>query len=344
MSRPPLLEVRGLAVHFVRRPALAERLAGTRPGILRALDGVDLALPAGAALGLVGESGSGKTTLGRVIVGLESPTAGEVLFRGQPIAAAGMASRPQPRAIQMVFQDPYSSLNPRMTVGAALAEPMRTHRLVPPAEIAGRVGELLGQVGLAPAMAERRPGALSGGQRQRVSLARALAMRPTLLVLDEPVSALDVSIQAQILRLLQDLRDRLALTMLFIAHELGVVRAVSTHIAVMYLGRIVEAGPADAVFAAPGHPYTQGLIAAAPRLAGRRRARRAAVLAGEVPSPLAIPPGCRFHPRCPMAEGICRSEPPPLVRLSEHHTSACHFAARSRAPVVSSQREHASHV
>jgi oligopeptide/dipeptide ABC transporter ATP-binding protein len=339
----PLLEVRGLAVHFTRRPGLAERVAGARPRLLRALDGVDLSLEAGAALGLVGESGSGKTTLGRVLAGLEAPTAGEVRFRGEVIAAPGRAPRPRPRDIQMVFQDPYSSLNPRMSVGAALAEPMRVHGLVEAAKAAGAVADLLAQVGLSPAMAERRPAALSGGQRQRVSLARALAVGPSLVVLDEPVSALDVSVQAQILKLLQDLRRRLSLTMVFIAHELGVVRAVSTHIAVMYLGRIMECGTVDEVFGRPSHPYTQGLLAAAPKLAPRRE-RRTAVLAGEAPSPLAVPPGCRFHPRCPRAEAVCRSEAPPVVRVGPTHTSACHFAEPQGAAVPIRSAERRVHV
>jgi oligopeptide/dipeptide ABC transporter ATP-binding protein len=321
----PLLEVRDLAVQFGGRRSLTDRLRGHTPQVLRALDGVDLSIPSGTVLGLVGESGSGKTTLGRVLVGLEAPTRGEVRFRGEPIAMAGKPATPRPRAIQMVFQDPYSSLNPRMTVGAALAEAMRVHDLVPPAQEEDAVDRLLAEVGLGSAIAGRRPAALSGGQRQRVSLARALAVQPSLLVLDEPVSALDVSIQAQIIKLLDGLRRQRGIAMVFIAHELGVVRAISTHIAVMYLGKIMEAGPIDQVFHQPGHPYTEGLLAAAPRL-GTGRRHRVPVVTGEAPSPLELPTGCRFHPRCPRAAAICRREPPPMVRLGEDHVSACHFA------------------
>jgi oligopeptide/dipeptide ABC transporter ATP-binding protein len=321
----PLLDIRDLAVHFKGRRTLTDRLSGRQPGVLRALDGVDLLVPAGAVLGLVGESGSGKTTLGRVLVGLQVPTRGEVVFQGKPIAQAGKRPRPMPRAIQMVFQDPYSSLNPRMTIGAALVEPMVVHELVARGAADSAVRTLLTDVGLGEAMAGRLPAALSGGQRQRVSLARALAVQPSLLVLDEPVSALDVSIQAQILQLLSELRERLGLAMVFIAHELGVVHEISTHIAVMYLGKIMEFGSVSQVFHQPGHPYTEGLLAAAPKLEAGRRRRRPMVM-GEAPSPLNIPAGCRFHPRCPKVDAICRNQSPPLVQLSQGHTSACHFA------------------
>jgi oligopeptide/dipeptide ABC transporter ATP-binding protein len=333
-----LLEVCDVAVQFGGGHSLADRLTGRRPTVLRALDGVDLSLEKGAVLGLVGESGSGKTTLGRVLVGLQAPTSGGVRFAGKLIAQAGKPARPMPRAIQMVFQDPYSSLNPRMTVGAALGEAMRVHGLVSANASAEAVRHLLGEVGLGAAMADRRPAALSGGQRQRVSLARALAVQPSLLVLDEPVSALDVSIQAQIIKLLSDLRSRLGISMVFIAHELGVVRAISTHIAVMYLGKIMEAGPVDDVFGQPSHPYTEALLAAAPRLGAGRR-KRVPLLTGEAPSPLNVPAGCRFHPRCPKAAAICRSTEPPVVRVGETHFSACHFAeprasAATIAPTV----------
>ena len=321
----PLLQTRELAVHFPTSFGLAERLRGGERRVLKALDGINLAVPQGAVLGLVGESGSGKTTFGRVLVGLEAPTAGEVMFREAVVASGGKKMRPMPRDIQMVFQDPYSSLNPRMTIGGALAEAMRVHRIAPRQEIGDAVRQLLSEVGLGDSMAARLPGALSGGQRQRVSLARALAVQPSLLVLDEPVSALDVSIQAQIIKLLNDLRERHGLTMIFIAHELGVVRAISTHVAVMYLGKIMETGPVDEVFGAASHPYTQGLLAAAPRLGAGVR-KRVPVVGGDIPSPLNIPFGCRFHPRCPKASSICRSEAPPFVSMSESHVSACHFA------------------
>lgn len=321
----PLLEIRNLAVHFEGRRHLTDRLSGRQPHLLRALDGVDLQVPAGSVLGLVGESGSGKTTLGRVLVGLQVPTEGEVLFLGKPIARPDKAARPNPRAIQMVFQDPYSSLNPRMTIGAALAEPMLVHGLVARQATDAAVRALLTEVGLGETMAQRLPAALSGGQRQRASLARAIAVQPSLLVLDEPVSALDVSIQAQILKLLTEMRERLGLAMVFIAHELGVVYAISTHIAVMYLGKIIEFGPVAQVFGQPGHPYTEGLLAASPRIGAGRR-RRTPMVMGEPPSPLNIPTGCRFHPRCPKAAAICREQPPPRVQLALDHMSVCHFA------------------
>ncbi|MEM7021803.1 MAG: ABC transporter ATP-binding protein [Pseudomonadota bacterium] len=339
----PLLEVLDLAVAFGGQPSLKSRLTGHSPPALRALDGVDLSVPAGTVLGLVGESGSGKTTLGRVLVGLEAPTRGEVRFRGEAIAMAGKPATPRPRAIQMVFQDPYSSLNPRMAIGAALSEAMRVHDLVPREQRETAVHQLLAEVGLAAAMADRRPAALSGGQRQRASLARALAVQPDLLVLDEPVSALDVSIQAQIIKLLDGLRRRRGIAMVFIAHELGVVRAISTHIAVLYLGKIMEAGPIDRVFQRPGHPYTKGLLAAAPRLGAGRR-HRVPVVTGEAPSPLEVPSGCRFHPRCPKVAAICRRTPPPMVALGDSHISACHFAetiAASAAPELPKQANHA---
>lgn len=330
----PLLEIRDLAVQFAGRRSPADWLVGRRPRVLRALDGVDLAVTAGTVIGLVGESGSGKTTLGRVLVGLEAPTHGEVRFAGEAIAIAGKPATPRPRAIQMVFQDPYSSLNPRMTIGTALAEAMQVHGLVTRQQSAAAVRELLDEVGLGAGFAERRPAALSGGQRQRVSLARALAVQPSLLVLDEPVSALDVSIQAQIIKLLGELRRRLGITMVFIAHELGVVRAISTHIAVMYLGRIMEAGPVERVFSRPGHPYTEGLLAAAPRPGVGRRHRKPMVT-GEAPSPFAVPTGCRFHPRCPKAAALCRTQPPPLVQLGDGHVSACHFTPPQVASAAS---------
>ena len=228
--------------------------------------------------------------------------------------------------MQLVFQDPYSSLNPRFTVRQTLGEVLRFHEVCSEAEVTDEVARLLEMVGLSTDMAGRRPVALSGGQRQRVGLARALALRPKLLVLDEPVAALDVSIQAQVLNLLESLRDELGLTMLFIAHELSVVRHMSTRVAVMYLGEFVEIGTSREIFELASHPYTQSLLRAVPRLVPKRR-RREAVLKGDVPSPLAIPPGCPFHPRCPRAEAICREVKPPETRISNTHVSRCHFAA-----------------
>jgi oligopeptide/dipeptide ABC transporter ATP-binding protein len=294
--------------------------------VVRAVDGVSLAVDSREVLGLVGESGSGKTTVGRAILGLYPATVGRILFKGQDLSALRRAALSSfRRKVQMVFQDPYSSLNPRLPIGDAIAEVLRFHRIVPESEIGTEVQRLLGLVGLLPDMAGRRPRSLSGGQRQRVGLARALAVRPDFIVLDEPVAALDVSIQAQILNLLRDLGRELGLTMLLIAHELGVVRQMSHRIAVMYLGQIMELGTAEEIFERPRHPYTQGLLKAAPRLRPVKR-QRAAVLQGDIPSPLDIPSGCRFRTRCPIAVARC-AEPPPEVALSVTHMARCHFAA-----------------
>jgi oligopeptide/dipeptide ABC transporter ATP-binding protein len=256
---------------------------------------------------------------------LVEPTSGSIHFEGQDLLALGRDDlRRIRRRLQMVFQDPFSSLNPRMSVEQALAEPLRFHRICDDAEVAGRVAELLRLVGLAPELAGRWPRALSGGQRQRVGLARALALEPGFLVLDEPVAALDVSIQAQILNLLKDLRDRLGLTMLFIAHELSVIRHMSQRVAVMYLGRVVELGPTAEVFERPAHPYTQGLVKAIPQLVPERRHRKP-VLQGEVPSPLHVPTGCRFHTRCPKAQDICRRVSPTMTDMGSGHQAECHF-------------------
>ncbi len=306
---------RGIVDIVQRRPA-------TR---LRAVDGVSLTIQPNETLGLVGESGCGKTTLGRALMRLVEPSAGTIQFEGQDLLSLGRDDlRRMRRRLQMVFQDPFSSLNPRMSVEQALAEALRFHRIRPEAQVQERVAELLLLVGLAPELAGRWPRALSGGQRQRVGLARALALEPGFLVLDEPVAALDVSIQAQILNLLKDLRDRLGLTMLFIAHELSVIRHMSQRVAVMYLGRIVELGPTADVFDRPAHPYTQGLVKAIPQLVPERRHRKP-VLQGEVPSPLDIPSGCRFHTRCPKARDICRQVSPAMTELTTLHQAECHF-------------------
>ena len=297
---------------------------------VRAVDEITLEVREGHTVGVVGESGSGKTTLGLALLRLIS-SQGAINFHGQGIEGLnGKAMRPLRRQMQIVFQDPYSSLNPRMTVGQTIGEVLKFHKICPRRENTAEVAKLLDLVGLSGAMAERYPGTLSGGQRQRVGLARALAVRPSFIVLDEPVAALDVSIQAQILNLLKDLGDELGLTMLFIAHELSVVRHMSSRLAVMYLGKIVEIGAAEAVFTSPSHPYTQGLMKSVPRLIPERR-QRDAVLKGDVPSPINVPSGCRFHPRCPLAQDMCRSTEPPLAQLGGEHSSACHFAEEAKA-------------
>jgi oligopeptide/dipeptide ABC transporter ATP-binding protein len=322
----PVLAIERLVVQFSKSRSAVDLALGRRAPVVRAVDGVSLTVAPREVLGLVGESGSGKTTIGRAILGLHRPSAGHILFEGQDVGALhGAGLRKFRRRVQMVFQDPYSSLNPKLPIGSAIAEVLRFHQIVPAAEVDAEVRRLLGLVGLHSDMAARRPRNLSGGQRQRVGLARGLAVRPGFIVLDEPVAALDVSIQAQILNLLRDLGRELGLTMLLIAHELGVVRHMSNRIAVMYLGQIMEIGTTEEIFERPGHPYTRGLLAAAPRLQPAKR-QRAAVLQGDVPSPLDIPTGCRFRTRCPMAAPRC-TETPPEVVLSATHMARCHFAA-----------------
>ncbi len=321
-SAEPHLEVRGLAMHFPLNASLVRRVRGAPIEVLRAVDGVDLTVARGEALGLVGESGCGKSTLGRCIVGLYEPTEGQVLVDGNVLPAR--RSAPDRRRVQMIFQDPYSSLNPRMTVRQALAELLRVHELVPRASVDARCRELLDLVGLPPSALDAYPRQFSGGQRQRISIARALALEPEILIADEPVSALDVSVQATVLNLLADLRRRLGLTMLFVAHNMSVVRHVCDRVAVMYLGRIVELAAGDALFSDARHPYTQALLRAVPRLAPGHVTARDAVV-GDPPSPVNLPPGCRFNPRCPRAEEICRELDPP-VTYHGAHAAACHFA------------------
>jgi oligopeptide/dipeptide ABC transporter ATP-binding protein len=323
-----LLEIQGLRVEYELRGGLGRRARRLAPEILRAVDGVDLQIARGETLGLVGESGCGKSTLGRAIVGLETPSAGSVRFAGNALGAT--RERAQRRRIQMVFQDPYSSLNPRMTVRQALAELLRAHNMVPREAVDARCRELLDLVGLGARALDAHPRQFSGGQRQRVAIARALALEPELLIADEPVSALDVSVQATVLNLLDELREKLGLTVLLIAHNMAVVRHVSDRVAVMYLGRIVETAGTNALFTNPRHPYTKGLLTAVPRLVPGRASESAGVV-GDPPSPVDPPSGCRFHPRCPIAqEPLCSTEDPPLAAGPglAAHLAACHFAWR----------------
>jgi oligopeptide transport system ATP-binding protein len=295
---------------------------------LRAVDGVTLELMSGETLGLVGESGCGKSTLGRLMLRLYEPTSGRIFFEGRDITELSQTQlRPFRRKMQIIFQDPYSSLNPRMTVRAALAEALRVHGLVGSAsEEEQRIAALLERVGLRPEHMRRYPHEFSGGQRQRIGIARALAVEPRFIVADEPVSALDVSIQAQIVNLLGDLQEELGLSFLFIAHDLHVVEHVSRRVAVMYLGRVVELATSEQIYAEPRHPYTEALLSAAPEPDPHAEKRRL-ILKGDVPSPLDPPSGCAFHPRCPIAEkGLCDREVPALRSLAAGHEVACHLA------------------
>ena len=323
-----LLVVEGVSKRFPARRGMVDMLRGRPRLSVRAVEGVSLEVFQGETLGIVGESGCGKSTLARCLVRLHEPDAGAIRFGGEDVLALeGEARRRFNRRVQMVFQDPQGSLNPRMTVGETLAEALHVHRVVPQAGIAGRVRELLDLVHLPADAAERRPHEFSGGQRQRIGIARALAVEPDLIIADEPVSALDVSVQASIVNLFMELQERLGLTLVFITHDLRLVRHMTHRVAVMYLGRIVEIGPTAELFAAPRHPYTTALMRAVPQIHGGKRGREVAVM-GELPSPLSPPPGCAFHPRCPIAEGRCAEGVPGLEARGGAWGVACSLAAR----------------
>lgn len=329
----PLLEVADLTKYFPISKGLLSRTVGQ----VRAVDGLSFAVAEGEVLGLVGESGCGKTTTGRCVLRLIEPSGGSVKFDGREILRLrGREMRALRRQMQIIFQDPYSSLNPRLTVGSMLTEALKLHGLARGRAARERVAELLTLVGLSPAHATRYPHEFSGGQRQRLGIARALAVRPRLIVADEPVSALDVSIQAQIVNLLRDLQRQMRLTYIFVAHDLSVVEHISDRVAVMYLGRIAEIGDNDAVYKNPRHPYTVSLLSAIPVPDPDRRRQRI-VLGGDVPSPANPPSGCHFHPRCYMAQDICAREDPPLREVLPGHWSACHFAEDDQKLVQAAQ-------
>jgi oligopeptide transport system ATP-binding protein len=327
-----LVEVDNLKVHFPIQAGFFK----TTQGVVRAVDGVTFDVRRGETLGLVGESGCGKSTIGRAMIRLREPTEGTVRFDGVDLTALKTgALRKMRRRMQIIFQDPYGSLDPRMTVGSIVSEPIETHHLADGEAKRERVAELLRLVGLDPKYVSRYPHEFSGGQRQRIGVARALAVEPEFIVCDEPISALDVSIQAQVLNLLTDLRSRLGLTYLFVAHDLSVVKHISDRVAVMYLGKIVEIGPPDQLYSAPGHPYSRALLSAVPVPdPASERKRKRVILKGDVPSPVNPPPGCRFHTRCWLYERLgkpenCRTIDPSLEVLSGEHQAACHYSAEA---------------
>ncbi len=328
----PLVEVKGLYKYFPVRAGLFSRHIAD----VHAVDGVDLRIQHGETLGLVGESGSGKTTVGRLILRLLRASKGSVFYKGRNITELPNSEvRPLRREMQIIFQDPFASLNPRMTVGEIIGEPLKIHHIATGPAALERVSELVRMVGLRSYHVNRYPHEFSGGQRQRIGIARALAVNPRFIVLDEPVSALDVSIQAQVINLLEDLQAQLGLTYLFIAHDLSVIRHISSRVAVMYVGKIAELASRDDLYENPLHPYTQSLLSAIPIPEPRIEARRRRiVLTGDIPSPVYPPSGCRFHTRCPVAFDRCRSEEPPLLRYGDGHYAACHLVQEhdGRAP------------
>ncbi|GGE95267.1 ABC transporter ATP-binding protein [Stappia taiwanensis] len=325
----PLLRLEGVSKRFTKHLDAAEKLVNLvggrrREEVVHAVDDVSLDVREGEVVGLVGESGCGKSTLGRVVAGVHQPSDGKVIWRGKNVAGlSGAARRDALLKIQMIFQDPMSSLNPRMRVADIIGEAPRVHGLVPAAEIPAYVDEMLQRVGLDPAYKTRYPHQFSGGQRQRIGIARALAVKPDFLVCDESIAALDVSIQAQVLNLFMDLRTDLGLTYLFISHDLGVVEHLSDRVVIMYLGRVVESAPTEALFSGPNHPYARALLDEVPRI--DRRKREFQPVKGEIPSPLSPPSGCHFHPRCPHATARCREEVPRLREIAPGWTSACHL-------------------
>jgi oligopeptide/dipeptide ABC transporter ATP-binding protein len=348
MSVPPadedvLIRVENLVKYF---PVTGGGLVRHTVGQVQAVDDVSLTIPRGKTLGLVGETGCGKSTLARCIAGLIPVTSGKVTFDGRDITnLPRRAMRPIRREVQMIFQDPYGSLNPRRRVGAIIGDPFAIHNVASGNERKRQVQELMERVGLNPEHYNRFPAEFSGGQRQRIGVARALALRPKLIICDEPVSALDVSIQAQVLNLLADLQDEFGLSYLFIAHDLEVVRHVSNAVAVMYLGRLAEAGPKDPVYASPRHPYTTALLSAAAAADPEAAAsRQRIILTGDVPSPIDPPHGCRFHPRCPKAQQICSEQDPPLETKAGDaatHVTACHFPVEAGENLAAAGRESA---
>jgi oligopeptide/dipeptide ABC transporter ATP-binding protein len=327
---PALLETRHVSKHYYAGAGVGRALARRQPDVLRAVDDVSIRVERGETLGLVGESGSGKSTLGRLVLQLEPPTSGDILYDGRSVLGRrARETRELRKRIQVVFQDPYSSLNPTMTVRQTIEEVLKVHRLAPRESRRDRVDELLETVGLAQGAADRKPYQFSGGQRQRIGIARALAVQPEFIVADEAVSALDVSVQAQVLNLMVKLQDELGLTYLFIAHNLAVMRHISRNVAVMYLGRIVEHSPTEELFREPLHPYTQALMKAAPTPVARRKSIKPA-LTGDMPNPISPPTGCHFHPRCPHAMDVCRSVYP-NTRVVNGRTVACHLYPEAAA-------------
>ncbi len=329
----PLIELRGLSKRFVKSLDLAARIArrlgaDVREEVVHAVDDVDLTIAPGEVVGLVGESGCGKSTLGRMVAGILAPSAGSVRFRGRDVATLPPTeARAVALKVQMIFQDPFASLNPRLRVADIIGEAPRVHGVVDGAELDGYLDQVLASCGMDPSYKRRYPHQFSGGQRQRIGIARALAVKPELIVCDESVAALDVSIQAQVLNLFMELRGNLGLTYLFISHDLGVVEHLSDRVVIMYLGRVVESAATEALFEAPNHPYTQALLREVPRLETRRA--RFQPVQGEIPSPLDPPPGCHFHPRCPHALARCREQAPTLRQIAPGRMAACHLNDQS---------------